>query len=64
MNNTKEQILKRIDNFTSELGVPNTAFVRNVGISVTTYYKWRKGSLALSNATMQRISDYLSKYNF
>ena len=54
---------ERTHNFLSELGIPVIAFCRNVNISPTTYYDWQKGKM-LSEATIERISKYLSRYGF
>ena len=64
MNNTKQQLFERIDQFTGELGIPVTAFTRNVNISVSSYYKWRSGVLKISDIALQRIDEYLAKYGF
>lgn len=33
-------------------------------ISTPSFYKWRNGELNLSDATLERIDSYLSKYGF
>ena len=55
---------KRCERFLRELSVPTAAFCRKINISTTAYYNWRAGLLNLSDATLQRIDDYLTKYNF
>lgn len=54
---------QRAQKFIDELGIPVLTFCRNVKISATTYYDWRKGK-ALSDSTLERIDTYLTKYNF
>ena len=57
-------LLKRCENFLTELSVPVTAFSAKVGLSPQALYSWRRGKLILSKASLQRIDDYLSKYGF
>lgn len=58
------KLIERCNNFLNELGVPVAVFCRKVNISPTAYYMWRAGQLRLSDDTLNRIDDYLSKYNF
>ena len=59
-----ESLQKRIRIFLSELGIPATAFCKRVSISYSAYQNWKRGACRLSQATQERISNYLSKYNF
>lgn len=54
----------RIDRFISDSGVPITRFCRAIGITPQTYYPWRKGETRISYATIQRIEEYLAKFNY
>lgn len=58
------ELKQRLTSFLTALGVPTTAFCRAVGISTSALYKWRKGLLRLSDATLQRIDNNLSRYGF
>lgn len=64
MKNSENEIIKRIGKFRSELGIPVTAFAKNVGISANTYYKWIHGYFSLSTSKLERIDNYLSRYGF
>ena len=57
-------IAERASLFLSELGVPVTKFCERVKIGVSTFYAWQAGTLKLSEATLERIDSYLTKYNF
>ena len=54
----------RIQRFLTELEIPVTVFCRKIQVTTDSFYKWRKGQLNFSEKTLQRISDYLSKYGF
>lgn len=54
----------RIDNFLSELQVPVTKFCKKINLSTQSLYDWRKGKLNLSDSTLKRIDNYLTKYGF
>lgn len=64
MVNSKNEIIERIEKFRSELGIPVTAFAKNIGIATNTYYKWVHGYFSLSTSKLERIDDYLSRYGF
>ena len=55
---------ERVTAFLDELSITKTAFCRNVKLSVSSLWRWQHGELELSNETLQRIDDYLTKYNF
>lgn len=59
-----KELLERVSRFLEEMGTPVTKFCKRVGISTPAYYAWRNGTLTLSEPTLQRIDDYLQKYNF
>lgn len=58
------ELENRITKFMTELGIPMTAFCRNIGMSTSTIRKWKKGQVQLSDAKLQRIDEYLRKYGF
>ena len=58
------EVIQRSKKFINELGVKQTVFCKNIDIAVVTYYKWCSRQLDLSQSTLMRISDYLSKYGF
>lgn len=47
---------------TTEIGIPVTKLCRCVGISSTTYYRWLAGDLVLSEATENRIQNYINQF--
>lgn len=57
-------IIERCNKFMCELGIPVTAFCRRIQISPQAYYAWRNGDLSLSDATVTRIENHISKYGF
>ena len=59
-----QMLRDRIQNFLTELEIPVTVFCRKIQVTPDSFYKWRKGQLNFSAKTLQRISDYLSKYGF
>lgn len=58
------ELEKRITKFMTELGIPMTAFCKNIGMSTSTIRKWKKGQVQLSETRLQRIDEYLRKYGF
>lgn len=58
------ELIERCENFLSELGTPVTFFSKKVGLSPQSLYSWRKGKLSLSEASLDRIDQYLRKYGF
>jgi len=60
----KNSLTNRIDRFITDSGVPITRFCRAIGITPQTYYPWRKGETRISYATIQRIEEYLRKFNY
>jgi len=64
MKDMENQIIERIKKFRAELGIPVTAFARNVNISANSYHRWMSGCLSLSPSTLERIDTYLSRYGF
>lgn len=59
-----EKLKQRCNIFITELGVPVTVFCKHVGISARAYYFWKKDELGFAESTLQRIDEYLKKYNF
>lgn len=57
-------LMNRVEKFINELGVSKSAFCQRVKLNVSTLWKWMHGQLELSNETLQRIDNYLTKYNF
>lgn len=57
-------LITRCQRFLEELAVPATVFCKKVELSTSSFYRWRNGKLNLSDATLERIDTYLSKYNF
>lgn len=55
---------KRCKTMLAELGIPVTVFCRKINLSTCAYYGWQKDELRLSDATLARIDNYLSKYGF
>lgn len=54
----------RCDSFLKTLGVPVTQFCKRIQLSRTCLYDWRDGKLKLSQATLNRIEDYISSFGF
>ena len=57
-------LIERTNKFLDELGVTVAAFARRVRLSPQAIYGWRGGRLVLSDASLKRIEDHLSKYGF
>lgn len=57
-------LITRCQRFLEELAVPATVFCKKVELSTSSFYRWRNGELNLSDATLERIDGYLSKYGF
>lgn len=55
---------ERVNKFLSELGVPVTVFAKKVNLSARSIYAWRRGDLILSNTSLQRIEQHITKYGF
>jgi hypothetical protein len=55
---------QRVKRFLLEFGVPVTEFCRRIDLSTSCYYEWRRGDLKLSDTTLKRIENYLTKYGF
>ena len=58
------ELIDRCQHFLDELGFPATVLSRKIGISSQALYEWRRGNLNLADSTLQRIDEYLKKYNF
>lgn len=59
--NTLEQ---RCKNFLRELGVPVSQFCVRIKLSTSFLYAWLRGDRKISQASADRIDQYLSKYGF
>ena len=59
-----EDLKLRCNRFMDELGIAATKFCTRIQLSTSAFYAWRAGQLVLSEATAQRIDEYLKKYNF
>lgn len=59
-----KQLKERLNVFLSELEVPITKISLRIKLSPQSLYDWRKGKLKLSDSTLKRLDDYLSKYGF
>lgn len=57
-------LMNRVEKFINELGVSKSAFCQRVKLNVSTLWKWMHGQLELSDATLERIDNYLKKYHF
>ncbi len=55
---------QRCLNLLSALDLPKTRFCRKIGISTQALNAWLRDDLKLSDATVQRIDEFLKKYNF
>lgn len=54
----------RCECFLMTLGVPVTQFCKRIQLSRTCLYDWRDGKLRLSQATLDRIEGYISRFGF
>ncbi len=59
-----DDLKSRCDRFLFELGIPVTRFCGKISLSKSGYYGWKSGQLKLAETTLQRIDEYLKKYNF
>lgn len=59
-----KNLKERINLFLDELGVTATGFCKRVGISYSAYQNWKRDTQRFSKNTKEKISNYLSKYNF
>ncbi len=55
---------ERAKAFLTEFGIPVSVFCRKMNLSRTSYYDWLSGNLRLSAETLNRIDEYLSRYEF
>ena len=58
------EVKTRAKKFIRDLGIPTTRFCFNVGISSSAFNRWQRNDLNLSETTVNRISEYLKRYNF
>lgn len=58
------ELKKRCKKFIDDLGVHVAKFADNCGIGRSTYYKWIKGDIELTPSTLNKIDDYLKRFNY
>lgn len=58
-----KKIMEKITNFFEVTNMPKEQFCRKIGITSHALRLWRLGKLNLSATTLQRIDDFLSKYD-
>lgn len=59
-----ENIKNRCSKFLNELKLPATRLCRLVDLSASSFYKWQRGDLRLSENTLKRIDDCLARFGF
>ncbi len=57
-------LLDRCKQFMDVLGISVTNFCKRVHLSRSGFYAWKTGRISLSDATRQRIDNYLKQYHF
>lgn len=60
----ERKLIMRCEQFISELGLPVTRFCKNIDLSPTAYYSWRRGEMNMRREKQKEIDEYLKKYNF
>ena len=58
------ELEQRVRDYLTASGVAVTVFCRAVNLSRTHLYGWLDGDRQLSNKAAQRISNYLTQFNF
>ena len=58
------ELVSRCNRFFSEVELPVTVFCRKLSMSTSTFYRWRKGELDITQDRMQEIDSYLARYNY
>lgn len=53
----------RVTSFINELGLPKSRFAKKIGISVSALTRWLDGDLVLSESTLNRIDEFLRRFN-
>lgn len=61
--NTKE-LIERSVKMIDEMGIPVTKFCEKVSVSTSTYYKWKRGELDITQDRMREIDNFLARYNY
>lgn len=61
--NAKE-LMKRCEKFFSEVELPVSVFCRKLSMSTSTFYRWRKGELDITQDRMREIDSFLRRYDF
>ena len=59
-----EPLKRRCKRFTDELNIKVALFCDSVGIGRSTYYKWLKGEITISDELQEKLDAYISKYGF
>ena len=54
----------RISTQAKALDLPKTRFCKNIKISTQAFNAWLRGDLNLAESTMNRIDEYVKKFNF
>jgi len=55
---------QRCERFLLTFGTPTTRFCRMINLSSAAFYKAKRGELELSDATINRIDDFLTGHGF
>ena len=58
------ELVSRCNRFFDEVELPVTVFCRKLSMSTSTFYRWRKGELDITQDRMQEIDSYLARYNY
>lgn len=58
------KLIDRCEIFMDALGVPTTSFCKRINLSPSGFYRWKSGSVKLSDVTLERIDRYLTQYGF
>lgn len=62
--NNQDELIRRTHQMIDELNIKANKFADTVQIGRSTLYAWWSGKLILSEATAQRIDEYLTRYGF
>lgn len=61
--NAKE-LINRCEKFFCEVELPVSVFCRKLSMSTSTFYRWRKGELDITQDRMREIDSFLRRYNY
>lgn len=59
-----EDLKERTHRFIDEVGVVVARFAGNVGIGISTLYRWWSGDIKLSERLENKIDEYLRRYGY